>query len=127
VVWQVGRNLFCAAVDNKEFKASYHHVDPPKKLAADSANWRGLSPRGCEFVTRLYFLNLHFPKKIARAFDQQRMEVETHSVRLKKMCDELPPEQIYNRMSLEMRLKQLKLALEWLDECQEHLQQITKT
>ena len=78
-----------------------------------------------EFVTRLYFLNLYFPEKIAHAFDQQRMEAETHIARLKQMCDELPAEQIYNRMSLEMRLKQLKLVLEWLDECQQDLQQIT--
>jgi DNA-binding PadR family transcriptional regulator len=75
-----------------------------------------------EFVTRLYFLNLYFPEKLGHAFDQQRMEAETHVARLKKMCDELSAEQIYNRMSLEMRLKQLKLVLEWLDECQAYFQ-----
>lgn len=75
-----------------------------------------------EFLTRLYFLSLYFPKKLAHTFDQQRAEAETHIARLEKMCDGLPPEQIYNRMSLEMRLKQLKLVLEWLDECQKYFQ-----
>ncbi len=78
-----------------------------------------------EFVTRLYFLNLYFPEKLTHAFDQQRAEAETHIARLKKIGDELPIEQIYNRMSLEMRVAQLKTVLKWLDECQEYFQQIT--
>ena len=74
-----------------------------------------------EFITRLYFLNMYFPKKLAKAFDRQRTEAETHVQRLEKMLIELPSEEIYNRMSLEMRLKQLKFVLEWLDECQKNL------
>lgn len=73
-----------------------------------------------EFVTRLYFLCMYFPKKIAQAFEQQRAEAQKHILRLEKTRAELPDEQIYNRMSLDMRLKQLALTLEWLDECQEH-------
>ena len=76
-----------------------------------------------EFITRLYFLNLYFPEKLAQAFDQQRTEAETHIQRLEKMCAELSSEQIYNRISLEMRLKQLKFVLEWLDDCQKYFQQ----
>ena len=79
-----------------------------------------------EFVTRLYFLNLYFPEKIAHAFDQQRTEAETHIARLKQLCDELPAEQLYNRMSLKMRVDQLKTVLKWLDECQEHFQPIAE-
>lgn len=73
-----------------------------------------------EFITRLYFLNMYFPKRISKAFDQQRTEAETHILRLEKALAELSDEQIYNRMSLEMRLKQLKFVLEWLDECQKN-------
>ncbi len=78
-----------------------------------------------EFITRLYFLNLYFPEKITPAFDQQRAEAENHIARLKQICDELPAEQILNRMSLKLRVAQLETVLEWLDECQEHFQQIT--
>jgi hypothetical protein len=75
-----------------------------------------------EFITRLYFLNLYFPEKLASAFNQQRAEVETQIQRLEKIYAELSIEQIYNRMSLEMRLKQLKFVLEWLDDCQKYFQ-----
>ena len=75
-----------------------------------------------EFITRLYFLNQYFPEKIAHAFDQQRSEAESHIQRLEDTREHLPDDQIYNRMSLDMRLKQLRAVLEWLDECQEYFQ-----
>lgn len=75
-----------------------------------------------EFITRLYFMKMYFPEKVAQAFDQQRSEAHTNIQRLEKMLAELPPEQIYNRMSLEMRLRQLKVVLEWLDDCERSLQ-----
>jgi DNA-binding PadR family transcriptional regulator len=77
-----------------------------------------------EFVTRLYFLDMYFPERIQKAFDQQRSEAETHIHRLEKALKELPDDQIYNRMSLEMRLKQLYLVLDWLDECQGNFQPV---
>lgn len=75
-----------------------------------------------EFVTRLYFLQMYFPDKLAQAFDQQRVVSESHIQRLEIMKAELPEEQIYNRMSLEMRIEQLKLVHKWLDKCQENFQ-----
>ena len=73
-----------------------------------------------EFITRLYFLKMYFPKKITKAFEQQRAEADTHIQRLESTLAELPAEQIYNYMSLEMRLKQLKFVLEWLDGSQKY-------
>ncbi len=75
-----------------------------------------------EFVTRLYFLQMYRPEKLGLAFERQRLEAETHIQRLEKVRADLPAEQIYNRLSLNMRLKQLKLVLEWLEECQADLQ-----
>ncbi len=75
-----------------------------------------------EFVTRLYFLNFYFPKKIPGAFEQQRIEAKANIKRLEKTLEGLPEDQIFNRMSLEMRLKQLYLVLDWLEECQHHFQ-----
>jgi DNA-binding PadR family transcriptional regulator len=77
-----------------------------------------------EFITRLYFMNMYFPEKIKPSFDQQRAETERNIQRLEKTLTDLPNEQLYNRMSLEMRLKQLHLVLEWLDECQKNFQGI---
>ncbi|MFZ5910151.1 MAG: PadR family transcriptional regulator [Chloroflexota bacterium] len=76
-----------------------------------------------EFITRLYFLNQYFPQKITTAFDRQRVEAETHIQRLEEMRDHLPEDQIYNHMSLNMRLEQLNAVLAWLDECQKHFQE----
>jgi DNA-binding PadR family transcriptional regulator len=75
-----------------------------------------------EFITRLYFLNLYLPEKIPLAFDRQREEAASCIQRLEKTLAELSYEQTYNRMSLEMRLKQLKAVLEWLEECRENFQ-----
>ena len=77
-----------------------------------------------EFITRLYFMEMYFPQRIAQAFDQQRVEAETHITRLEKTLADLPSGQIYNQMSLEMRLKQLRLVLEWLDDCEENFANI---
>jgi DNA-binding PadR family transcriptional regulator len=77
-----------------------------------------------EFLTRLYFMELYFPEKISRAFDQQRAEAEAHIHRLEKTLSSLSAEQIYNHLSLDMRLKQLRLVLEWLGECQRYFQNV---
>jgi DNA-binding PadR family transcriptional regulator len=79
-----------------------------------------------EFVTRLYFLNMYFPAKITQAFEQQRAEADTHIKRLEMTLKDLPEDQIFNRMSLGMRLKQLYLVQEWLEECQRNFQTIQK-
>jgi len=73
-----------------------------------------------EFITRLYFLNLYQPENIPHAFDRQREAAASQIQRLENLLAELPHEQIYNRMSLEMRLRQLKSVLEWLDESLEN-------
>jgi hypothetical protein len=71
-----------------------------------------------EFVTRLYFLQLYLPEKLGEAFDRQKTEAKSHLQRLEKVRAELPEAEIYNRISLDLRLKQLRSVLEWLDECQ---------
>jgi exonuclease VII small subunit len=75
-----------------------------------------------EFITRLYFLRLYFPERVTEAFNQQRAEAREHMQRLEKVLVQLPGGQIYDRMSVEMRLKQLKAGMEWLDECELLLQ-----
>lgn len=76
-----------------------------------------------ELITRLYFLRLYMPEKVEQAFDRQREEAKKHLDRLEKLRAALPSEQIYNRMGLELRLKQLESVLEWLDECKKIFQQ----
>jgi DNA-binding PadR family transcriptional regulator len=75
-----------------------------------------------EFVTRLYFLRMYMPEKLGQAFDRQRQEAERHIQRLEKTRLDLPAVQIYNRMSIDLRLDQLQAVLEWLDDSQKYFQ-----
>jgi len=75
-----------------------------------------------EFVTRLYFLHIYMPEKLTDAFERQRMEAKSHISRLEKLRTELPREQIYNIISLDLRLKQLNTVLDWLEEYQGQFQ-----
>jgi DNA-binding PadR family transcriptional regulator len=71
-----------------------------------------------EFITRLYFIQMYMPEKLAQAFERQRLEAQTNILSLEKTRQGLPEEQVFNCMSLDLRLKQLHTVLEWLDECQ---------
>ena len=73
-----------------------------------------------EFVTRLYFLRMYMPEKLAQAFNRQRAEAESRLRQLEKTLAELPDEQVYNRMSLDLRIEQLHAVLDWLVESQEY-------
>ena len=75
-----------------------------------------------EFVTRLYFLQQYMPEKLMQAFSRQRTEAESNIKRLKKRFADLPDQQIYNRMSIDLRIEQLKTVLEWLDDSQKYFQ-----
>ena len=80
-----------------------------------------------EFVTRLYFLGRYFPEQLPSAFEVQRTEIKMSISRLEALRDELPEDQLHNRMSLDLRLRQLKTALEWLDLYQEIILDTLKT
>jgi PadR family transcriptional regulator AphA len=75
-----------------------------------------------EFITRLYFLRRYLPEKLREAFDRQRAESKGHIDRLMETRPCLPADQIFDRMSLDMRLRQLRMTLEWLDECEALIQ-----
>jgi DNA-binding PadR family transcriptional regulator len=69
-----------------------------------------------EFLTRLYFTQLHRPENIARIYDAQYSELESIIVRLESLLEHLPPDQLFNRLSLDLRLQQMKLIQNWMAE-----------
>jgi hypothetical protein len=75
-----------------------------------------------ELITRLYFLRMYMPEKLEQAFEQQKQEAESHYRLLERTRTELSEDQIYNRMSVDLRLAQLKSVLEWLDASQKYFQ-----
>lgn len=74
-----------------------------------------------EFITRFYFLSQYFPEKILSAFELQGNEIKQNISRLEALLEEITEDQLYNRMSLDLRLRQLRTALEWLAAYQEFI------
>ena len=69
-----------------------------------------------EFLTRLYFTQLHRPENISRVYQAQFAEVESTIARLEGQLEHLPPEQVFNRLSLDLRLQQMRLIRNWMAE-----------
>jgi DNA-binding PadR family transcriptional regulator len=69
-----------------------------------------------EFLTRLYFSNLHMPDNTARIYATQFAEIKNSIQRLEDLLAHLPSEQTYNWLSLDLRLRQMKLIQEWMAE-----------
>lgn len=79
-----------------------------------------------EFLTRLYFAQLHRPEETGVIYEKQSAEIEATINRLEILLENLPPEQIYNRLSLDLRLQQMRLIQNWMEEIRA-LFQISRT
>jgi DNA-binding PadR family transcriptional regulator len=69
-----------------------------------------------EFLTRLYFTQLHRPENTVQIYKAQSAEIESTIVRLERLLDHLPPDQLFNRLSLALRLQQMRLIQNWMAE-----------
>jgi len=69
-----------------------------------------------EFLTRLYFSNLFTPEETSQIFAAQSTEIKRGIERLEDMLAHVPPDQTYNRLSLDLRLRQMKLIQLWMAE-----------
>lgn len=82
------------------------------------------APTGCsvrairvEFITRLYFASRRGNSKADTLINSQVAEVNNGLGRLQRMLDDLPSEQVFNRLGLALRINQLSSILEWLENC----------
>jgi len=76
-----------------------------------SANSRSIR---LEFLTRLYFARIYKPEKVAQIYEAQCDEIKSTIDRLESLFADLPPEQQFNHLSLDLRLRQMKLIQEWM-------------
>lgn len=76
-----------------------------------SANSRSIR---LEFLTRLYFAKIYMPEKVAQIHDTQCSEIKLTIERLETLLANLPPEQQFNQLSLDIRLRQMQLIQEWM-------------
>lgn len=70
-----------------------------------------------EFTTRLYFARKIDLKMAERLINEQVAETRTGLDRLNSVLAGIPPDQIFNRLGLELRIRQLDSILDWLEEC----------
>jgi len=70
------------------------------------------------FLTRLAFAERLQPELVPGLLDRQIVEVQEGIGRLEKDLADLPPEQTYNRLALQLRVRQIAPMLDWLMECQ---------
>jgi DNA-binding PadR family transcriptional regulator len=95
-------------------------------------NWlktaTGSSVRGIrvEFITRLYFAHLLGPEAPNQVILLQIEEVQSGIMRLEKLLKEIPVDKTYNRLSLDLRVRQLRAMLDWLSEVQSTLNRYQK-
>jgi PadR family transcriptional regulator, regulatory protein AphA len=68
-----------------------------------------------EFVTRLYFAPLLGEEMASRLIEAQLEETRSGLSRLERLLDETPSKQVFNRLGLDLRIRQLKAVLDWLD------------
>ena len=69
-----------------------------------------------EFLTRLYFTQLHRPENIRQIYQSQFAEIESRIDQLESLLENLPPDQTFNRLSLDLRLQQMRLIQNWMAE-----------
>ena len=83
----------------------------------------GLSARAIrvEFITRLYFARATDPALAGELIDAQIAATQSGLNRLRDDLDGIPPSQTYNRLGLDLRIRQLASALNWLTECRDAL------
>jgi len=70
-----------------------------------------------EFLTRLYFACLTSPQLAHQLIEAQVAETRKGLERLRALNSDLAEGQLVNRLSLELRIRQLESILEWLQTC----------
>lgn len=77
-----------------------------------------------EFMTRLYFLYTRNPADALEAIQAQIEALQAHIIRLKERLNNIDSGQIFNCMGMSLRIRQLEVLVESLNECKT---QIPKT
>jgi DNA-binding PadR family transcriptional regulator len=67
-----------------------------------------------EFATRLYFARAMSIDKARGAVEAQIADTQNCVRRLQQMLEDIPPEQVFNRLGVELRIRQLTSAIRWI-------------
>ena len=75
-----------------------------------------------EFTTRLYFANALQPELVPEIVEAQAAEIRARQAQLQSVLADLPPNGVLNRQSVQLRIRQLNLLLDWAYECRTALE-----
>ena len=70
-----------------------------------------------EFITRLYFALVRDREFAHRLLEAQIADTQVSLNRLRAQMETIPDNQVFNRLSLDLRIRQLSSILDWLVEC----------
>jgi len=75
-----------------------------------------------DFLTRLFFASLPGPatgsELVLRLLQEQAVATRGDLGRLQRRLEQVPANQIYNRLGVELRVRQLRALLEWMESCE---------
>jgi DNA-binding PadR family transcriptional regulator len=71
-----------------------------------------------EFMTRLYFAHGIDRELADKIIETQISETRAGLSRLKALLSKIPEDRLFNRLGLELRVRQLASILDWLNDCQ---------
>jgi DNA-binding PadR family transcriptional regulator len=74
-----------------------------------------------EFLTRLFFAAAISPANAQSVIEQQIASTQEGLAHLQTMLSDLPPDQVFNRLGLEFRVRQLTSVINWLADCKAQL------
>jgi DNA-binding PadR family transcriptional regulator len=76
-----------------------------------------------DFITRLYFVSHIDPNLSSRLIQEQARSIQCDREALWARLESLPARQVYNRLGLELRIRQLATIENWLAECHTHFEE----
>ena len=74
-----------------------------------------------EFLARLFFAHGLDPEKPVVLIDEQQVEIASTITRLDRQMSTLSKSAVFQRLSLQLRLEQLRSCVVWLDDCRNAL------
>lgn len=99
----------------------YFHLTPMGRRRFDvwllTPTRGGLHAIRLNFISRLYFAHLLEKETVPQLIKEQFGETERTLAREQAVLALVPREQTFNRMALELRVRHLTVALEWLARC----------
>jgi DNA-binding PadR family transcriptional regulator len=140
-VWHLSQSQAYAILDRLEYAGDIHarvveQVGLPARqvlrLTAQGrrrfTNWlehgTGNNARAVrlEFLTRLYFGAQYMPEALPHVCAAQDAAINSSIEQLERMLERVPQPQLYNRLSLNLRLRQMRLIQEWIAEVRAQFQ-----